>query len=279
MARSNLIHPSLGATCLAGSCTRVSRWRARQSLSPRVRAHHLLPVPTSSGHYRIDNIPPGQYVPAVRSSRTLRRQPSAAHLIFPIPITVQRRRNYASYPRLSLRRHRPLPLPAPLPEAVDLWARRAGHERQLPFPSGASGLGTSICLHPRKGLRIISLRLYRPFPDSGEKLPLLFGLFPGWVDDWAPVNVALADAGYTVLGAVTVRRLGIGRCRPCRGRPRRFGTLARGGHLGVDLADVPAVALGGSFSSAMVNRLYCETSGDQFVSVADSRRHQQRLHW
>ena len=38
-----------------------------------------------------------------------------------------------------------------------------------------------------------------PYPDTGEELPLLFGLYPGDVDGWAPVNVALASAGYTVV--------------------------------------------------------------------------------
>lgn len=203
-----------------------------------------------SGHYRIDNIPPGRYVPAAVAPEFEEAALSGAFDL-PYPITVQAGET-TQVPALILRRHRPRPLPAPLPEAADLWSSEPV-TKTAPFPAGAVAWERAYAF-TRAGARIISLRLYRPFPESGAKLPLLFGLFPGWVDDWAPVNVALADAGYTVLALSPTGAWGLDVAAHAEDA-RLALALARGGHLGVDLADVPAVALGGSFSSAMVNRL------------------------
>ena len=214
----------------------------------------------STGHYRIDNIPPGQYVPASVAPNFAETALSGAFNL-PYPITV-RAGETAQAPVLTLRRHHPHPLPAPFPEAVDLWVGEPV-TKTAPFPAGAEAWERAYA-YTREGVRIISLRLYRPFPDSGEKLPLLFGLFPGWVDDWAPVNVALADAGYTVLALSPSGAWGLDVSAHAEDA-RLALALARGGHLGVDLADAPAVALGGSFSSAIVNRLLRD-EGDQFAA-------------
>ncbi len=213
-----------------------------------------------AGHYRIDNIPPGQYVPASVAPNFAETALSGAFDL-PYPVTV-RAGETTQAPALTLRRHRPRPLPAPLPEAVDLWAGEPV-TKTAPFPSGAEAWERAYA-YTREGVRIISLRLYRPFPDSGEKLPLLLGLFPGWVDDWAPVNVALADAGYTVLALSPSGAWGLDVAAHAEDA-RLALALARGGHLGVDLADAPAVALGGSFSSAIVNRLLRDER-DQFAA-------------
>ena len=214
----------------------------------------------SAGHYRIDNIPPGQYVPAAVAPDFAETALSGSFGL-PYPITV-RAGETAQAPVLTLRRHRPRPLPAPLPEAADLWVGEPV-TKTAPFPAGAAAWERAFAF-TREGVRIISLRLYRPFPDSGEKLPLLFGLYPGWVDDWAPVNVALADAGYTVLALSPSGAWGLDVAAHAEDA-RLALALARGGHLGVDLADAPAVALGGSFSSAMVNRLLRDER-DQFAA-------------
>lgn len=213
-----------------------------------------------AGHYRIDNIPPGQYVPASVAPFFSETALTGAFGL-PYPVTI-REGETSRAPDLTLRRHVPKPLPAPLPGAVDLWAGEPV-TRTAPFPSGAMAWERSFAF-TRAGARIISLRLYRPYPDAGEKLPLLFGLYPGWVDDWAPVNVALADAGYTVLALSPSGAWGIDVAAHAEDA-RLALALARGGHLGVDLAGVPAVALGGSFSSAIVNRLLRDER-DQFAA-------------
>lgn len=214
----------------------------------------------SSGHYLIDNIPPGQYVPASIAPTFAETALSAAFGL-PYPVTV-RAGETTEAPSLTLRLHRPRPLPAPLPEAAELWVGEPV-TKTAPFPAGAVAWERSIAF-TREGVRIISLRLYRPFPDTGEKLPLLLGLYPGWVDDWAPVNVALADAGYAVLALSPSGVWGVDVAAHAEDA-RLALALARGGHLGVDLADVPAVALGGSFSSAIVNRLLRDER-DQFTA-------------
>ena len=213
-----------------------------------------------SGYYRIDNIPAGRYVPAAVAPGFEETALSGAFDL-PYPVTVQAGET-TQVPALNLRRHRPRPLPAPLPEAADLWSSEPV-TKTAPFPAGAIAWERAYAF-TRDGARIISLRLYRPFPDSGAKLPLLFGLFPGWVDDWAPVNVALADAGYTVLALSPTGAWGLDVAAHAEDA-RLALALARGGHLGVDLADVPAAALGGSFSSAIVNRLLRDER-DQFAA-------------
>ena len=213
-----------------------------------------------SGYYRIDNIPPGQYVPASIAPTFAETALSGAFGL-PYSVTVQAGET-AHAPALTLQKHRPRPLPSPLPEAADLWVSEPV-TKTAPFPAGAMAWERSFAF-TRAGARIISLRLYRPFPDSGEKLPLLFGLYPGWVDDWAPVNVALADAGYSVLALSPSGVWGVDVAAHAEDA-RLALALARGGHLGVDLADAPAVALGGSFSSAIVNRLLRDER-DQFAA-------------
>ena len=213
-----------------------------------------------SGHYRIDNIPLGRYVPAAVAPDFEEIALSGAFDL-PYPVTVQAGKT-TQVPALNLRRHRPRPLPASLPEAADLWSGEPV-TKTAPFPAGAVAWERAYAF-TRDGARIISLRLYQPLASSGGKLPLLFGLYPGWVDDWATVNVALADAGYSVLALSPSGVWGVDVAAHAEDA-RLALALARGGHLGVDLADVPAVALGGSFSSAIVNRLLRDER-EQFVA-------------
>jgi len=214
----------------------------------------------AGGQYRIDNIPPGQYVPAAVAPNFEEFALSGAFDL-PYPITV-RAGEIAQAPALTLRPHQPRPLPAPLPEAASL---EAGEPITLTtsFPAGATAWARAY-VFTREGASNGSLRLYRPLPDTGEKLPLLFVLFPGDVDAWVPVIVGLADAGYTVVALSPSAHWEIDVAAHAEDA-RLALALARGGHLGVDLADVPAVAMGGSFTSAIVNRLLRDER-DQFAA-------------
>ena len=214
----------------------------------------------ASGHYRIDDIPPGQYVPAAVAPDFEETALSGAFGL-PYPITVLAGET-AQAPALTLRPHRPRPVPAPLPDAAYLQVSEP-LTLTAPFPAGATAWARGFAF-VREGAINRSLRIYRPFPDSGEKLPLLFGLYPGAVDDWEPVNVALADAGYTVVALSPSAHWGLDVAAHAEDA-RLALALARGGHLGVDLVDAPAVALGGSFSSAIVNRLLRDEP-DQFAA-------------
>ena len=214
----------------------------------------------ASGHYHIANIPPGQYVPAAVAPAFEETALSGAFGL-PYPITV-RAGETAQAPDLTLRLHRTRPLPAPLPDAAALSAAEP-ITMTAPFPPGAIAWERSFAFARDGGINS-SLRLYRPFPDSGEKLPLLFALFPGDIDDWASINVALADAGYTVVALSPSADWGLDVAAHAEDA-RLALALARGGHLGVDLADAPAVAVGGSFSSAIVNRLLRDER-DQFAA-------------
>ena len=214
----------------------------------------------ANGHYRIDNIPLGQYVPAAVAPSFEETALSGAFGL-PYLVTV-RAGETAQAPDLTLRPHRTRPLPAPLPDAAALSAAEP-ITMTAPFPAGAIAW-ERLFAFARDGSINSSLRLYRPFPDSGEKLPLLFVLFPGDVDDWAPLNVALAHAGYTVVALSPSSDWGLDVAEHAEDA-RLALALARGGHLGVDLADVPAIAMGGSFSSAIVTRLLRDER-DQFAA-------------
>ncbi len=252
--------PSVERGSLAGQVLFDGEPVAGASVLVATRTGTPFPAYTdATGHYRIENIPPGQYVPAAVGPSF---EETALSGSFGLPhlITV-RAGETAHAPALTLRRHLPRPLPAPLPEAAHLTAGEP-FTVTAPFPASATAWGQPFSF-ARAGAVIDSLRLYRPFPDSGEKLPLLFSAFPGVVDDWESVSVALAAAGYTVvaLSPAAARGLDVG----AHTEDARLSlALARGGHLGVDLADVPAVALGGSFSSAILHRLLRDER-DQFA--------------
>lgn len=213
----------------------------------------------ASGHYLIENIPPGQYVPAAVGPSF---EETALSGSFGIPqLLTVRPGQTVQAPVLTLRLRRPRPLPAPLPDAVNLMAGEP-FTATASFPVGATAWGQAFSF-VRDGVVIDSLRLYRPFPDPGAKLPLLFGSFPGIVDGWEPVSVALAHAGYTVvvLSPAAARAIDV----EAHTQDARLAlALARDGHLGVDMADVSAIALGGSFSSAILHRLLRDER-DQFA--------------
>ena len=253
--------PSAGRGSLAGQVLFAGEPVADASVLVATRTGTPFSARTdATGHYRIENIPPGQYVPAAVAPSFEETALSGAFGI-PYLVTV-RARETAHAPALTLRRHLPHPLPAPLPDAAHLTA---GEPVAItaPFPAGAQAWRQPFSF-ARNGVINRSLRLYRPFPDAGEKLALLFGLFPGEVDDWDPVNVALANAGYTVVALSPSASWGLDVAAHTEDA-RLALALARGGHLGVDLADAPAVALGGSFSSAILHRLLRDER-DQFAA-------------
>lgn len=214
----------------------------------------------ASGFYHIPKIPAGQYVPAAVAPG-FDETALSGDLGIPYPIKIPAGET-AYAPALTLRPYRPPPLPAPLPDAALLSAGEPV-TMTAPFPAGATAWQQAF-VFAREGIKNGSLRLYRPLPESGEALPLIFGLFPGEVDDWAPVNVALAAAGFNVVALSPSPLYGLDVAAHVEDA-RLALALARGGHLGVDLADAPAVALGGSFSSAILTRLL-RGERDQFAA-------------
>ena len=214
----------------------------------------------ADGNYHIENIPPGQYVPAAIAPGFDETALSGAFGL-PYLVTIPAGET-ARAPALTLRRRLPRPLPSPLPGGVLLSSGKPV-TLTAPYPDGAIAWERAFAF-TRENAENSSLRLYRPYPDTGEELPLLFGLYPGDVDGWAPVNVALASAGYTVVSLSPSADWGLDVASHAEDA-RLALALARGGHLGIELADAPAVALAGSFTSAILTRLLRD-EGQQFVA-------------
>jgi len=202
------------------------------------------------GRYRIDGVPPGQYVVAAVGPES---DEAALAGTWGIPwlVTVTAGATVTA-PRLRVQRHVATPLPGDLAATVHLTAGEP-YTASAPFPAGSMAWGQAFAFE-RDWAVIDTLRVYHPLSGRGRARPLIFGVFPGDIDGWAPVSVAFAAAGYTVvaLSPGSARGLDV----YAHAEDARVALhLARQGLLGVDVADAPAVAMGGSFSSAILHRL------------------------
>jgi len=212
----------------------------------------------ANGRYQINNIPAGQYVPAAIA---LGFEENALHDQFGIPtlITVQADSS-ETVPDIVLSPKQPLHLPQPLASSVNLTTT-AIYSATAPFPQGAAAWIQTFT-YEYNGATIDTLRLYTPLqqstlsPSAGPRvdLPMLFMVYPTYVDLWQTVSVAYAAQGYAVvaISPVADRLLDI----EAHALDAIVGlTLAQSGALGSGISDQPAVALGGSFSSAVLNRI------------------------
>lgn len=206
------------------------------------------------GRYRIKGIPPGQYVPAAVAPGYEETTLTALGGI-PFLVTLNVGETVAA-PPLRLSRHQPEPLPA----QVNVWAGEP-YTATAPFPAGAIAVSQAFTFE-RAGILIDTVRLYYPPGQSDANLPLIFAVFPGIIDGWEPVSVAFASAGYTVLAVSPLAIHGLD-IDAHTADVRLLLWLARSGRLGLDLAEIPAVAMGGSFSSAILHRLLRDEA-DQF---------------
>ena len=206
-------------------------------------------VSGEDGRYRIEGIPPGQYVPAAVGEGFEETSLTGA---FGVPwlITLDPGESEEA-PPIDMMRHLPAPLPSPLPSAVDL---QIGPSQVItaPFPDGAIATGQPFTF-TREGVAVNTLRLYRPL-EPADDLPLIFASYPGTVQGWEPVSVAFAYAGYTVVAISPVGARGLD-VEAHTQDARVALALALGGHLGMDLSTAPVVAMGGSFTSAILHRL------------------------
>jgi acetyl esterase/lipase len=208
-------------------------------------------VTGTDGRYRIDHIPAGQYAPAAVA-------PGYAEAVdtnlFGMPKLVTVRADAVSEaPVFYLQRMRPAPLPQPWPAGAHLTLTATGTVT-APFPAGSIAEVQAFTFK-RDGVLIDTLRLYLPLArTAGHCLPLLFMVYPTYVDWWQSVSTAYAAQGYALvaISPVAVRGTEI----LAHAEDARMALLlAKAGALGPDISSGKAVALGGSFSSPILHQL------------------------
>lgn len=214
----------------------------------------------ADGRYRLDGVPPGQYVPAAVAPG-YGEAALAGLLDIPKLVTV-RPEETTPAPPLVLPVYAPPALPANLAEATSL--RQTGaFTATAAFPENAAADVTSYAFD-YAGAVVDTLRLYLPQdrPD-GARYPLLLLVYPSPVDDWQEVSVAFADQGFAVVAiSPTAAR---GTDAEAHAQDARVAlALARAGALGDAIGDNRPVALGGSFSSAVLARLL-RAAGDDLA--------------
>lgn len=205
----------------------------------------------NDGSYTIAGVPPGQYVPASVAPGYEETMPQG-WLNIPYLATVES--NTATHlPTITLQPHLADPLPAPLPSAVNLQAT-GSFTASSPFPAGAISQVYTYRFDYR-GTVIDSLRVYLPLDaPTDRQLPTLFMIYPTAVESWESVSVGFAVAGYAFVAVSPSadRALDI----DAHAQDARVAlALARGGHLHPAVANDETIVLGGSFSSAIQNRL------------------------
>ena len=213
------------------------------------------------GRYRIEGIPPGQYVPAAIAPGFDEAVPRG---LFGIPglVTVEADL-VAEAPPIELVLHTRPSLPEPLAEQVSL-TRTDAYTATANFPPRAQAQKESFTF-TFGGATVDALRLYLPVEvQPGERLPMLFLVYPSPSDAWEPISVAFASAGYAVVATSPSADRGMDIDAHAQDSRVAF-ALARGGHLSEHIADDPAVALGGSFSSPILHR-FLRDEGDDIAA-------------
>ena len=212
----------------------------------------------AQGRYRLDEIPPGQYAlaaiaPHFEESRLQDK------LGLPLLVTV-RPNTVATAPLLVLQRHVTTPLPAPLAAATGLTLTHTAMITSA-FPAGSIAQMQAFQF-TYAGAVVPTLRLYLPATTALDPtLPMLFLVYPTLVDAWQSVSAAFAAQGFAVvaISPIAERALDI----DAHALDARIAlALAQQGALDERLQGRPAVALGGSFSSAVLHRFLRDTNED-----------------
>lgn len=209
----------------------------------------------AQGRYRIDGAPPGQYAlaaiaPHFEESRLQDK------LGLPLLVTI-RADAVTEAPPITLQRHVPIPLPEPLAAATHFTLTQTAVVTAA-FPAG-SRAQVQAFQFTYAGAVVPTLRLYVPTTTPlNPAWPMLFMVYPTAVDAWQSVSTAYAGLGFAVVAVSPVadRALNI----DAHAQDARVAlALAQQGYLDERLRDRPAVALGGSFSSAILHRFLRDT--------------------
>lgn len=213
-------------------------------------------VSDAHGRYLIAELPPGRYAPAAVAPGF---NESVAADARGRPLFVQVNADeIADAPQLTLLPRTPVLLPDDLAAAVKLTQTNT-YSATSSFPLSAAADVLSYQFE-RDGVVIDTLRVYLPADHNDDTpLPLLLFVYPGHVDGWEDVSVAFADQGYGLVAISPVEAWGVDIDQHALDA-RIALELARSGALTSQFGEGridegPAVALGGSFSSAVLHRL------------------------
>lgn len=212
----------------------------------------------AQGRYHISAIPPGQYVPAaVAPGYDEAVLTDAFHI--PYLVTIQSGAMITA-PTFTLLRHLPAPLPQPFPEAAHLRLTATAIVTAA-FPAGSQAQLQAFQFD-HAGITVDTLRLYLPLHLPPEQqLPLLFMVYPTQVDLWQSVSVAYAAQGYALV-AISPMAVHQTDVRAHAADAWLAFELAHHGALSPQIDGRRAMALGGSFSSAILHRLLRDTHGE-----------------
>ena len=214
----------------------------------------------SGGVYRIDHVPPGQYVVAAVASGFAENSLRGL-LDIPKLVTIRSGETTAA-PPLTLKPYIPAPLPDDLPSVIRL-RQTATFTATANFPDNAAADVTAYAFD-FDGATVDTLRVYLPMAhDPTAKLPLLFMVYPSPVDDWQDVSVAFATEQFAVVAISPAAARGAD--AEAHAQDARVAlALARSGALGPAIGDNRPLAMGGSFSSAILSRLL-RSAGDELA--------------
>lgn len=205
----------------------------------------------ANGHYQIDNIPVGQYrLAAVAPNHA--ETVLAASFGLPRLVSIAADR-VTTAPDLYLSPYQPPALPTPWPTAVNVTIT-ASDVVTAAFPAGSQAHRYAFTFY-HAGLRIDTLRLYLPTELANDaQLPLLLMVYPTHSDLWQSVSVAYAAQGYALVAISPMSERGVDILAHAADAGIAL-ALARDGALHPQIDGTRIVALGGSFSSAVLYRL------------------------
>jgi hypothetical protein len=205
----------------------------------------------AAGRYRIEGAPPGRYALAGVAPGLAEGQlttPDGVSALFTLEpgaaITVA---DLALAPLASS------PLPPALASAVNL-RQTASYTVTAPFPENATAQARAYAFDAG-GVTVDSLRLYLPLDaQPGQRYPLVLFIAPTAIDDWQNVSAAFAASGYAVVGLAPEPERGVDADAQA-GDASIALQLAQTGALGPEIGNNRPVAIGGSYSSAILARL------------------------
>ena len=206
----------------------------------------------SDGIYELRNLPPGTYIPIVVATGF---EDEVLRNSFGLPWAVSVESDQLILvPEIPLRL---LNVTSLLPEAAahSELKLQDSYTATSPFPTGASAQVQHWAFQ-RNGIVNDTLFVYLP-PQVGigdTKFPLLFAIYPGHSLMWEDVSIAFASQGYAVVALSPL--VAYGRDVIEHGEDARLALhFARNGNLGHAIDSKFPLAISGSYSSAVLNRL------------------------